>query len=267
MSDNKKKGKRRADAIKSAPVKPEDRKYEPVIPGVNAPAKPEPAPAAAEESKPAAPVAKPAAPKKKKNVLDTIENGILIFGFLVMFASMFLNDFRNAVAQAVDVIISPITSTMPFYIVVLAIAAIVTVFSTFIQKYTMDWDLMRTVTEKNRLLQKEMREAQLAGNKAKLKKLQEDQMAGMSEQTSLTKMQFKPMGFLAIISVPLFIWAYWYLSNPSHPPLTMMFPFAGEVHLASGGFFIFPWWILWSLLCSMAIGQVIRKAFNVGIAT
>jgi uncharacterized membrane protein (DUF106 family) len=181
-----------------------------------------------------------------------------------MFASMFLMDFRNAVASAVDLIISPITSTMPFYIVVLAIAAIVTVFSTFIQKYTMDWELMRHVTEKNRALQKEMREAQLAGNKAKLKKLQDDQLAGMQEQTALTKMQFKPMGFLAIISVPLFIWAYWYLSlNPS---LTMVFPFTGTVTLISGGFFIFPWWILWSLLCSLAIGQIIRKAFNVGMS-
>jgi uncharacterized membrane protein (DUF106 family) len=78
-------------------------------------------------------------------------------------------------------------------------------------------------------------------------------------------MQFKPMGFLAIISVPLFIWAYWYLSK--HPDLTMVFPFAGTVTLITGGFFIFPWWILWSLLCSMAIGQIVRKAFNVGMST
>lgn len=262
MSESKKKGKRRADAMKSAPKKPEDRNYEPEIPVVTAPEKPEPAPEKAAESKPAA---QAETPKKKKSVLDTVENGVLIFGFMVMFGSMFLGDFRNVVAQAVDIIVSPITGTMPFFIVVLAIAAIVTVISTFLQKYTMDWELMRRVTEKNRALQKEMREAQLSGNKAKLKKLQDDQMAGMQEQTALTKMQFKPMGFLAIISVPLFIWAYWYLSR--NPHLTMIFPFAGQVTLISGGFIIFPWWILWSLLCSMAIGQVVRKAFNVGIAT
>lgn len=261
MSDRKTKGKRRTDAEKTGPGKPDA--YEPKIPGVNVPEKP--APEAAEESK-AAPAGQPAAPKAKKGgILNTIENGILIFGFMVMFASMFLMDFRNAIAGGVNFIISPITTAMPFFIVVLAIAAIVTVLSTFIQKYTMDWDLMRRVTEKNRVLQKEMREAQLSGNKAKLKKLQDDQLAGMQEQTQLTKMQFKPMGFLAIISVPLFIWAYWYLSL--HPDLSMVFPFAGEVSLISGGFFIFPWWIIWSFICSLAIGQVIRKAFNVGIAT
>ena len=229
MSDSKKKGKRRDDAIKSAPTKPEDRKYEPEIPGVNAPAKPAPAPEAAAESKPA-PAAKPQAPKKK-SVFDTISNGVLIFGFVIMFASMFWMEFRDLIASSVDLIISPITSTMPFYIVVLAIAAIVSVLSTFIQKYTMDWELMRRVTDKNRALQKEMREAQLSGNKAKLKKLQEDQMAGLQEQTALSKMQFKPMGFMAIISVPLFIWAYWYLSL--HPDLTMVFPFAGTITLIS----------------------------------
>lgn len=264
MSDGKKKGKRRTDAIKSSPAKPDERKYEPELPGINAPAKPEPAPGTAEGSESPAQAAKPETPKAGKGLLTTIENGILIFGFLVMFASMFLMDFRNAVASAVDFIISPITATMPFYIVVVAIAAIVTVFSTFIQKYTMDWELMRRVTEKNRALQKELREAQLAGNKAKMKKLQDEQMASMQDQTALTKMQLKPMGFLAIISVPLFIWAYWYLTL--HPDLSMIFPFAGEVDLISGGFFIFPWWIIWSFICSLAIGQVIRKALNVGMS-
>jgi uncharacterized membrane protein (DUF106 family) len=265
MSDGKKKGKRRSDALKSGPRKPEEKTYEPEIEGVNAPAKPAPAPEAEPVSRPA-PAAKPVTPAKKKDgLIDKIELGILVFGFIVMGLSMFSMEFRDTIARAVDIIISPITSTMPFFIVVLAIAAIVTVLSTFIQKYTMDWELMRSVTEKNKVLQKEMREAQLSGNKAKMKKLQDDQMAGMQEQTALTKMQFKPMGFLAIVSVPLFIWAYWYLSL--HPDLFMYFPFAGKVMLISGGFIIFPWWILWSLLCSLAIGQVIRKAFNVGIST
>ncbi len=264
MSDSKKKGKRRADAGKSAPKTPEERKREMEVQEAEASVSAEPEPVT--EIKPAAQVAKPATPRKKRGgILGKIEMGILIFGFLVMFASMLWMDFRNVVAHAVDLIVSPFTSTMPFYIMVLAIAAIVALFSTFIQKYTMDWDLMRQITEKNRVIQKEMREAQLSGNKAKIKKLQDEQMAGMSEQMEINKMQFKPMGFLAIISVPLFIWAWWYLSL--HPHISMVFPFAGQVELATGGFLFFPWWVIWSILCSMAISQVIRKAFNVGIAT
>jgi uncharacterized membrane protein (DUF106 family) len=262
MSDNKKKGsKRGAGAPKPEPVKSEPRKFEATVPVKE----PEIAQEKTEPEKPGAARAAPAADKRKK-LLNMIENIVLVFGFGVMLGSIFfVNEFRPIVAGSVNVIVAPITTTMPFYIVVLAIAAIVTVFSTFIQKYTMDWELMRRVTLKNQLLSKEMREAQLAGNKAKVKKLQEEQMAGMQDQTQLSKQQLKPMGFLMIISVPLFFWAYWYLIQ--HPDLTMVFPFAGTVTLMQGAFFIFPWWIVWSILCSFGISQVVRKAFNVGIAS
>ncbi len=262
MSDRKKKGKKGVrDAAKSAPpAAAPSNKPEPVEPAASIPVK---EPAMPEKPVAAAPPSTKTAAPKPKNILNTIENAILIFGFAVMLASMFWLDFRNVVAGAVNVIVSPITGAMPFYIVVLAIATIVTIFSTFIQKYTMDWELMRRVNERNRMLSKEMREAQLAGNKAKVKKLQDEQMASMEDQTKISRMQLKPMGFLAIISVPLFLWAYWYLSQ-AVPPLTMVFPFAGSVALASGGFFIFPWWILWSILCSFALSQVVRKAFNIG---
>jgi len=267
MSDNKKKGRKRgAGAAKPEPATPESGTPEPRKFEASVPVKePEITPEKAEPAKPA--TAKTEAKKdSRKKLLNLIENGVLIFGFLIMFGSVFLaNEVRPIVAGTVNVIVAPITATMPFYIVVLAIAAIVTVFSTFIQKYTMDWELMRRVTLKNQLLSKEMREAQLAGNKAKVKKLQEEQMAGMQDQTQLSKQQLKPMGFLMIISIPLFFWAYWYLSE--HPDLTMVFPFAGTVTLMDGAFFIFPWWIVWSIMCSFGISQVIRKAFNVGIAS
>ncbi|MGA9141855.1 MAG: EMC3/TMCO1 family protein [Methanocella sp.] len=267
MSDNKKKGRRKgAGAPKPEPSQPESVKSEPRNFEATVPVKaPETAPEKAEPAKPAA--TKPAPPTGKgKKLLNLIENIVLVFGFGVMLGSIFfVNEFRPIVAGSVDVIVAPIIATMPFYIVVLAIAAIVTVVSTFIQKYTMDWELMRSVTQKNQILSKEMREAQLAGNKAKVKKLQEEQMAGLQDQQKMSMMQIKPMGFLMIISVPLFFWAYWYLSQ--HPDLTMVFPFAGTVTLMQGAFFIFPWWIVWSILCSFGISQVVRKAFNVGIAS
>jgi len=267
MSDNKKKGRKRgAGAPATEPSKPESDKAGPQNFEAAMPVKePEITAEKAEHEKPV--TAKTEAQKdSRKKLLNLIENGVLVFGFLIMFGSIFLaNEVRPIVAGTVNVIVAPITATMPFYIVVLAIAAIVTVFSTFIQKYTMDWELMRRVTLKNQMLSKEMREAQLAGNKAKVKKLQEEQMAGMQDQTQLSKQQLKPMGFLMIISIPLFFWAYWYLGE--HPDLTMVFPFAGTVTLLQGAFFIFPWWIVWSMLCSFGISQIIRKAFNVGIAS
>ena len=204
--------------------------------------------------------------KKKRSLRETVELILLGIGFTIMIGS-FLDpgQFRPIVAQAVDVIVSPITSSIPFYIVVLAIASIVTFFANFIQKYTMDWELIRRVNEKGRAFQKELREAQLAGDKKKIEKLQEQQLAMLDEQTAMSKQQLKPMGFLMIISVPLFFWAFWYLTgHPEIPP--MHFPFLGT-HRLTDGIFFFQYWIVWSFICSMAISQVIRKAFNVGISS
>ena len=206
------------------------------------------------------------AEKKKRSLMDTIQMVVLGIGFAILLGSIFFaNEFRPIVAGAVNVVVGPIAGMMPFYIVVLVVAAIVTFFANFIQKYTMDWDLMRRVQDKSRALQKEYREAQLAGDKKRLEKLQQEQMAMLEDQTAMSKQQLKPMGFLMIISVPLFFWAFWYLGN--HPDLTMVFPFWGEKKMLDGAFFFFQYWIIWSIICSMAISQVIRKAFNVGISS
>ncbi len=206
------------------------------------------------------------AQKKQKSIFDTIQLIVLILGFGIMLGSMiFPNELRPIVAGAVDVIVAPLLKTVPFYIIVLLMAATITVLANFLQKYLIDWDLMRKVTDKNRAIQKEMREAQLAGDKKKIEKLQAEQMAGMEDQMAFSKQQLKPMGFLMIISIPLFFWMLWYVTK--NPSLTMVFPFWGEQKLIDSAFFFFQYWIVWSIICSMAISQVIRKAFNVGISS
>jgi uncharacterized membrane protein (DUF106 family) len=208
---------------------------------------------------------KGAGPKKKKGgIADTIEKIILVIGFGIFIGSIFLPPaFRDTMSATVNIIVSPINSTMPFWIAVLIIATIVTVFSTIIQKYTMDWELSRRVMQKNQAIQKEYREAQLSGDKKKLKRLEEERMSMMEDQAEMSKQQLKPMGFIVFVSIPLFWWAYWYLLQPAQAGMTMIFPLIGTVKLTDG-FLIFPYWVWWSLLCSLAISSVVRKALNTG---
>jgi uncharacterized membrane protein (DUF106 family) len=202
--------------------------------------------------------------RKKGGLADKIEKIILIAGFGIFIGSIFLPPaFRDAMSAAVNVIVSPINATVPFYMAVLIIAVIVTVFSTIIQKYTMDWDLSRRVMQKNQAFQKEFREAQLSGNKKKLKQLEEERMSMMEDQAEMSKQQLKPMGFIVFVSIPLFWWAYWYLMQPAQVGMKMIFPLIGTVTLTDG-FLLFPYWVWWSLICSLAISSVVRKALNTG---
>jgi len=202
--------------------------------------------------------------KKKGGIVSTIQNVILVIGFGIFIGSIFLPAwFRDTMSYYVNIVVSPINATMPFYIAVLIIAAIVTVASTIIQKYTMDWDLYRRVMQRNQAYQKEYKEAQLSGNKKKIKQLEQEQMSMMQDQSEMSKQQLKPMGFIVFVSIPLFWWAYWYLQQPANVGMSMVFPLIGPVTL-TGSFLLFPYWVWWSLLCSMAISSVIRKALNTG---
>ncbi len=202
--------------------------------------------------------------KKKGGLKDTIEKAILILGFGIFIGSIFLPpQFRDTMSATVDIIVSPINATMPFWIAILIIATIVTVFSTIIQKYTMDWELSRRVMQKNQAIQKELREAQLSGDKKRLKKLEEERMSMMEDQAEMSKQQLKPMGFIVFVSIPLFWWAWWWLMQPAQAGMTMIFPMIGMVKLMDN-FLIFPYWVWWSLICSLAISSVVRKALNTG---
>ncbi len=214
------------------------------------------------------PVVEKTAAKKKGGIAATIEKIVLVIGFGIFIGSIFLPPaFRDTMSSTVNTIVSPISSTMPFYIAVLVIATIVTVFSSIIQKYTMDWALFRRVQENNQVFQKKFKEAQLAGDKKKLKQLEGERMSMMEDQAEMSKQQLKPMGFIVFVSIPLFWWAYWYLSQPANNTMTMIWPMLNNnlpIPLAHT-LLIFPYWVVWSLMCSLAISSVIRKALNIGV--
>ena len=171
--------------------------------------------------------------KKKASIWSTIMNVIIVIGFGISFGSVLLPPaFRNALVSIVDAVVAPLSDRVPFYIIVMIFAIVVTIFSTIIQKYTMDWEMIKRVNAKIQALSKERREAQLAGDKAKLKKLDEEQMGMADEQMQMSIQQFKPMGFIVFISIPLFWWMMWFVTT-KNPDLTMTFPMLGTRHTSS----------------------------------
>lgn len=202
--------------------------------------------------------------KKKGGIGSTIMYIVMILGFGISFGSVLLPpSFRDTLALIVNFVVEPLSDRVPFYLIVMIFAIVVTVFSTILQKYTMDWDLIKRVNQKVTALTKERREAQIAGDKERLKKLDQEQLSLADDQMAMTKEQFKPMGFIVFVSIPLFWWMFWFLTT-KHSDMTMMFPFFDAVKLTAVGFF-FPNWIWWSILCSFTISYIVRKALNVGM--
>ncbi len=195
-----------------------------------------------------------------------VDHMLLALGLSLMIGIMVLGqDFRDALGTAVGFFMDPLISLVGesnFHLILFIMAAITALYASLIQKYTIDWELMRNTQEAMRVFQKEYREAQIANNTAVMKKLEEQRTKMMSDQMEMSKQQFKPMAYISIISLPLFMWAYHFISG--HAGASLNFPFWGHQVLTDTAFGPIQYWIFWYFITSLAVSQLIRKALDVG---
>lgn len=191
---------------------------------------------------------------------------LLALGLSLMLGIMVLGqDFREALGTAVGIFMDPLVNLVGeanFHLILFIMAAITALYASLIQKYTIDWELMRNTQEAMRVFQKEYREAQIANNTSLMKKLEEQRTKMMSDQMEMSKQQFKPMAYISIISLPLFMWAYHFISG--HVDASLNFPFWGHQILTDKAFGPIQYWIFWYFITSLAVSQLIRKALDVG---
>ena len=182
---------------------------------------------------------------------------------MLLLLSYSIPPLRNGIGAAMDLVLGPLLSTgVPFYIVILILSAFTGLSTSLIQKYTIDYEMMQEVQQRTKEFQREYREAQLSGDEKKVKKLDAKRDRMMKDQLEMSRQQFKPMAYIMLISIPIFLWLLFRL--PALSGSTITFPFLGEKALGEAAVWIVPAWIFWYLISSLALSQVIRKSLNIG---
>ncbi len=192
--------------------------------------------------------------------------GILIPEFTIF--GITIPSFRDVLGGLVDILMSPIVSLVGdqnFFLILSAMAIITAIYSSLIQKYVVDQSKMIEFQERMKIFQKEMKEAQDSQNTYMLKRLEEQQAEIMQDQMGMAKDQFKPMLYIVLVSLPLIMWAYYYIGM--HPDASMLFPFWGDKLLSDRVFYLFTYWLFWYFLSSLAFSQVLRKFLNIRTAS
>ena len=202
----------------------------------------------------------------------------MFIALAAMFGIMLLYQWewaRQTIAGVVDIIIGPFVAMgLPFFALILILATITGFYSSLIQKYTIDYEKMSEVQEKLKDFNVKFREAQMSGDERLIKKMQARQQAILNEQMQMTQQQFKPMIYIMIVTIPIFFWIYEkirYMPMPGEITAaiadlsnSIVIPFAGLSSYFDIYLWVFPLWILWYLLCSLCMTQIIRKALNIG---
>jgi uncharacterized membrane protein (DUF106 family) len=94
-------------------------------------------------------------------------------------------------------------------------------------------------------------------------------MEAMTDNLGMFKEQFRPMVWIMLLTIPVFLWMYaivGFRGEPLYPGIDlapMVMPIVGEVGWNEGLVGPLQAWIGWYFVCSMCFTQVIRKSLNI----
>ncbi len=186
-------------------------------------------------------------------------------GAVGLFAGYSITQVRDVIGTTLDLLLGPLDAALPFYAVVMVLALFTGLYSTLLQANLMDMDRMAYYQDRMKALQNQREEAKERGDEEELDKLQQEQMEAMGENLGMFKEQFRPMVWIMLFTIPVFLWMYWMIlpGGGSVTPETIVLPIVGERTWTEGFVGPIQVWIVWYFLCSMGFTQIIRKALDI----
>ena len=179
---------------------------------------------------------------------------------------------QNLIASTVDVIMGPLDSILPFYVMIIVLSVFTGFYSTFLQASLMDTEKMGVIQEKMSDIQKRREKARERDDDAALERIQEEQMDAMSDQLGMFKLMFRPMVWIMLITIPAFLWMYWMLGvggSTSHIAVaesSIVLPLLGQVEWTEGIAGPLQTWIVWYGICSFVFRLVIQKSLGLQVS-
>jgi uncharacterized membrane protein (DUF106 family) len=180
-----------------------------------------------------------------------------------MMIGYYYQPVQEIIGALINLFIGPLDAVLPFYMVILCLATLTGLYSGLLQSALMDMEKMSQYRERMQAMQEKQKEARERGDDAELDQLQEKQMEMMGEQLGMFKEQFRPMVWITVLTIPIFLWMRWQVAVKGTGAESMMFPMIGERTWNNGILGPLQGWILWYFVCSMAFGQLLRKSLNI----
>jgi len=183
---------------------------------------------------------------------------------IAFFAGYWNNGIRDVIASIDNVALEPLLSLFPFHVVVLILAIITGLYSTLLQSKLMDQDAMQAYQERMSEITDREEAARERGDDEALEAIQEEKMEAAKDQLGMFKLQFRPMVWIMLLTIPVFLWLRWKVRG-GHLGSThgLVVPLAGHVSYQQGLLGPMPTWIVWYFVCSVASRQIIQKTLNI----
>lgn len=195
---------------------------------------------------------RPAAPPQASQ--STVMLLVLFMGMIILFVP----GIRESLGTAMGILLEPAIGFgghFPVATILLA-GAIPLVISIVLRHYMVDWLTMGRMTEVNRALGKQVREAMSSRNMSKVKKLQETRLEVMREFMPAQMAQMRPTVVTMFLFIAIFSWLSIFVYGVNVAP-TVAVPWAFSADLR--GATIFPHWTLLYFLITLPLSLVLPR--------
>ncbi|AHG00029.1 HtlB [Halostagnicola larsenii XH-48] len=199
-------------------------------------------------------------------------------GAILLMFGYWLNSVGDTVGRTVDMVFGPLDAALPFYAVIIAVSMLTGLYSTLLQANLMNTERIGKYQERMNAMQEKQKdvrerkkeaeergasEAELEALENEMQQAREEQMEAMADNLGMFKEQFRPMVWIMLFTIPLFLWMYWKVSTLQGAERYVIMPLVGEIRWQQGVLGPVMAWILWYFLCSMGFSQLLRKALNI----
>jgi len=191
-----------------------------------------------------------------------IAHVILSILAVIIFASLFLKSLRGVIVSLVATFLDPLL-VLPIYLLILLLATFTAIYSSLIQKATIDMKKFKEFQKIIAEFQKEYFEALKQDNKFKLKKLEAEKPKIDKLRSEVMSATLKNSVYTIIVTIPIFLWIIAKVYDVSlQDKMLVKAPFLGKIHASDPVLFI-PWWIIWYIVCSVFTAQIVKKALKI----
>ncbi|QCS40939.1 DUF106 domain-containing protein [Natrinema versiforme] len=183
---------------------------------------------------------------------------------LFLFAGYWNAQIRNIVASVESVVLGPVAEFVPFHLIIVFLAVVTGLYSTILQSRLMDREKLEEYKQRMEDLRERKEAATERGDDAALERIQEEQIAAAGDQFGMFKLQFRPMVWIMLLTIPVFLWLRWKVrgGHLGAGETGLVVPLAGSVTWQQSLVGPMQTWIVWYFVCSMAARQLIQKTLD-----
>ena len=162
-----------------------------------------------------------------------------------------------AVATVLNVRLGPLATLVPFSVFLLGLSGATGLASTVLQVRLRDAETLERLQNRTKELQERMQDAQ-SGDAAALA---DEQREFVDTWKTMLKLQFRPMVWSMLLTVPTFLWLRWAVTSPAvaFVPAALSVPVLGQMALTATLVGPVKVWVVWYVGGSLSSSLLSRR--------